>query len=65
MIVKLTLAGCLLASGLGLVAPLAVAMNGSDTCVATQSDSSTSECRRLVRSSWQNGAISISGDALR
>ncbi|MFG1626197.1 CHAP domain-containing protein [Kribbella sp. NPDC049227] len=35
MIVKLALAGCLLVGGLGLVAPLAGAAHGPDTCVAT------------------------------
>jgi len=35
VIVKLTLAGALLASGIGLMAPLAIAAQSDDTCVST------------------------------
>ncbi|MEU0095607.1 CHAP domain-containing protein [Kribbella sp. NPDC006257] len=45
MITKLTLAGVLLTSGIGLVAPLTVAASGSDTCVATPVEALPAGCR--------------------
>ncbi|GAA0597778.1 hypothetical protein HPO96_20800 [Kribbella sandramycini] len=46
MIVKLTLAGALLASGLGLVAPLAIAAHSSsgDICIATPTEEVPPDC---------------------
>jgi hypothetical protein len=43
MIVKLTLAGCLLTSGLGLAAPLAIAARAPDTCASTPCQPSQSD----------------------
>ncbi|WP_405065037.1 CHAP domain-containing protein [Kribbella sp. NBC_01510] len=45
MIAKLTLAGCLLVSGIGLVAPLAVAADGADTCVAAPANALPAQCQ--------------------
>ncbi|WP_133799463.1 CHAP domain-containing protein [Kribbella caucasensis] len=48
MIGKMALAGCLLATGLGLVAPLAIAAGGSDTCVATPTEAPPTDCRKPI-----------------
>jgi hypothetical protein len=42
---KVALAGALLISGVGLVAPLALAVGGSDLCIATPSEAVPKECR--------------------
>jgi hypothetical protein len=44
VIVKLTLAGALLASGLGLIAPLAIAAHEPDSCVATPTEALPAGC---------------------
>jgi hypothetical protein len=44
VIVKLVLAGALLTSGIGLVAPLAVAAGGSDTCISTPTQTPPAGC---------------------
>lgn len=46
MIAKLVLAGALLISGVGLVAPLAMAAGGSDTCIATPTEAMPADCRK-------------------
>ncbi|GAB3930412.1 hypothetical protein GCM10029976_032200 [Kribbella albertanoniae] len=50
MIIKLVLAGALLTSGIGLVAPLAVAASSSDTCASTPTASLPAGCREPVGS---------------
>ncbi|WP_405056840.1 CHAP domain-containing protein [Kribbella sp. NBC_01505] len=45
MIIKLTLASALLASGIGLMAPLAIAARADDTCVVTPTESLPAECQ--------------------
>ncbi|WBQ04406.1 NlpC/P60 family protein [Kribbella sp. CA-293567] len=44
MIGKLALAGALLISGIGLIAPLAIAVGGSDLCVATPTEPPPEDC---------------------
>jgi hypothetical protein len=48
VIVKLTLAGCLLASSLGLIAPVAIAAHGPDTCLPTATETVPPECQPPV-----------------
>ncbi|MEV0283490.1 CHAP domain-containing protein [Kribbella sp. NPDC050820] len=55
MIVKLTLAGCLLVSGLGMVAPLAIAASGADTCVATPTEPLPADCQPPTDPDAQTG----------
>lgn len=63
MIVKLTLAGCLLASGgLGLVAPLALAAHGSDTCAVKPAETLPTNCTTPVGDS--TGEIPGADDAV-
>jgi hypothetical protein len=45
---KVALAGCLLVTGLGLVAPLAVAAGGADTCVATPAEAPPADCQKPI-----------------
>ncbi len=44
MIIKLALAGAMLASAIGMTAPLAIAVHGETTCVATPTQSVSAGC---------------------
>ncbi|WP_432877460.1 CHAP domain-containing protein [Kribbella sp. CA-245084] len=48
MIIKIVLAGSLLASGVGLIAPLALAASGSDTCFTAPADAQPADCKPPV-----------------
>jgi hypothetical protein len=48
VIVKVTLAAALLASGVGLMAPIALAASGTDTCPATPTEAMPTGCRPPV-----------------
>jgi hypothetical protein len=45
VILKLTVAAGLLASGVGLMAPIALAASGTDTCVATPTEAVPTACK--------------------
>jgi len=45
VIVKATLAGALLASSVGLIAPIALAAGGDDTCVVTPNEPTPTDCK--------------------
>ena len=48
MIGKVTLAGCLLVTGLGLVAPLAIAASASNTCLAAPNEAPPANCQQPI-----------------
>lgn len=48
MIVKAALAAALLASGVGLMAPIALVSSGTDTCVATPTEAVAAACKAPV-----------------
>jgi hypothetical protein len=54
---KVALAGSLLVTGLGLVAPLAVAASGSDTCVPAPTEAPPANCKGPI----DTGATEIPG----
>ncbi|GAB3934192.1 hypothetical protein GCM10029976_042790 [Kribbella albertanoniae] len=51
MIIKIALAGALLTSSIGLIAPLAIAASGSDTCIATPTNPPPPSCQAPVEPS--------------
>ncbi|WP_329000899.1 C40 family peptidase [Kribbella sp. NBC_00709] len=62
MIVKVTLAAALLAGGVGLMAPIALAASGTDTCAATPTSATPTDCKPPVRT--RGGALPGADEAV-
>lgn len=67
MILKVTLAAALLTGGVGLMAPIAVAASGTDSCVATSTEAVPAGCKSPVGTGGETlpGADQAVGRALR
>lgn len=61
MIGKIVLAGALLISGAGMVAPLAIAAGASDTCIATPSEAAPADCKQPADVTAPGGGSELPG----